>query len=469
MNEVDFFRGIEGEEQQGTDLVSGAEHFVRLKVQAGQQTQPQYPDLELEKKAKIFGSREVHEKAKEQPTGYLKAMLTGALLGGGTGAAGNLATSMSHPGTHMAIGGGLGALAGAGVGAMMAHHDKKDIETAKMLMKHHGQEKDADLMGSLAIANPTKGGPGGCPNCGRAMVKEACPCGYSKTKMAYEIQPSSRPDIPKGDFAQPNKEEAGHEGKYPIPDRQHARSALGFAKMHHDSGALAAVRHKIEQKYPDMLHGEGEHEKNATLKRILEKARLGEQEKTAAFAGAKAALKDILKKNPTARAALLGGVVGAVPNAAMGAATAPPGHRKQEALRMGLTGGMVGAGGGALYHHLNTKIASDWNKNMLTATTGLGALAGGVGTYLASRPQKDTGKGKAEEELEGMVEANKKIPERGLLHKLKNRETENAHGFAKAFREHPLKASLLGALMGGASGYGIGQLSGAIARHRGGH
>src|SRR3954464_11031449 len=56
-------------------------------------------------------------------------------------------------------------------------------------------------------------------------------------KDAYEIDPSDRPDIPKKDFAQPSKEEAGHKGKYPIPDRQHARSALGFAKMHHDSGA----------------------------------------------------------------------------------------------------------------------------------------------------------------------------------------------------------------------------------------
>lgn len=75
-------------------------------------------------------------------------------------------------------------------------------------------------------------------------------------KIAYEIKPSDRPDIPKKDFAQPNKEEAGHKGKYPIPDRQHARSAMGFAKMHGDSKALAAVKAKIEKKFPDMLKGE---------------------------------------------------------------------------------------------------------------------------------------------------------------------------------------------------------------------
>lgn len=75
-------------------------------------------------------------------------------------------------------------------------------------------------------------------------------------KKAYEIKPSDRPDIAKKDFAQPNKEEAGHKGKYPIPDRQHAKSALGFAKMHGDSAAYAAVRAKVKAKYPDMLEKE---------------------------------------------------------------------------------------------------------------------------------------------------------------------------------------------------------------------
>lgn len=72
-------------------------------------------------------------------------------------------------------------------------------------------------------------------------------------KLGYEIKPSDRPSIPKKEFAQPGKMEAGHKGKYPIPDRQHAKSALGFAKMHGDKGAEAAVRAKIHAKYPDML------------------------------------------------------------------------------------------------------------------------------------------------------------------------------------------------------------------------
>lgn len=118
---------------------------------------------------------------------------------------------------------------------------------------------------------------------------------------------------------------------------------------------------------------------------------------------------------------------------------------------------------------LQEKVASgDWNKKMLALLTGAGAAAGGVGTYLSSRPQADTGKSKMEEELGAAVEANKMNPERGFLEKLKNRETESAHGFARVFREHPVKASLLGAVTGAASGYGLGQLGGAVARRVGG-
>ena len=41
---------------------------------------------------------------------------------------------------------------------------------------------------------------------------------------------------------------------YPVPDQQHARSALGFAKMHHpgDTGLLAKIRAKVRRKYPSM-------------------------------------------------------------------------------------------------------------------------------------------------------------------------------------------------------------------------
>jgi hypothetical protein len=94
---------------------------------------------------------------------------------------------------------------------------------------------------------------------------------------------------------------------------------------------------------------------------------------------------------------------------------------------------------------------------------GGGAAAGGLGTYLASRPREELGgKSKAEDELEGMVEAHQKRPEHGLLHKMKNRTTELEHGYAKAFRDHPLKAGIIGAGAGATGGYGLARLLDAV-------
>lgn len=59
------------------------------------------------------------------------------------------------------------------------------------------------------------------------------------TKISHELEQSERTD-----FAQPKKEEEGHKGKYPIPDKKHYGIALGFAKMHHDEGALKAIHAK---------------------------------------------------------------------------------------------------------------------------------------------------------------------------------------------------------------------------------
>ncbi len=61
-------------------------------------------------------------------------------------------------------------------------------------------------------------------------------------KISHELTQGERTD-----FAQPKKEEEGHKGKYPIPDKKHYAIALGFAKMHHDSGALKAIHAKGKQ------------------------------------------------------------------------------------------------------------------------------------------------------------------------------------------------------------------------------
>lgn len=83
-------------------------------------------------------------------------------------------------------------------------------------------------------------------------------------KIAKEITPESREHMKKSTFAQPNKEEEGHKGKYPIPDKKHFAIAKGFAKMHHDPKALAAIERKGEEKgYTD------DKEKEAGLKNWL--------------------------------------------------------------------------------------------------------------------------------------------------------------------------------------------------------
>lgn len=76
-------------------------------------------------------------------------------------------------------------------------------------------------------------------------------------KISHELTQGER-----ADFAQPNKTEEGHKGKYPIPDKKHYAIALGFAKMHHDPDALKAIHAKgkkmgYEEKDACMSKGAG--------------------------------------------------------------------------------------------------------------------------------------------------------------------------------------------------------------------
>lgn len=98
---------------------------------------------------------------------------------------------------------------------------------------------------------------------------------------------------------------------------------------------------------------------------------------------------------------------------------------------------------------------------------GAGAATGGIGTYLASKPQADLGgRSRAEDELETKVKAQQGRPEKGLLHKMNNRTTELEHGYAKAFRDHPGKAALIGVAGGAAGGYGLSRLLDAVRSAR---
>jgi hypothetical protein len=75
-------------------------------------------------------------------------------------------------------------------------------------------------------------------------------------KVAGELSAGARADLPKKDFAVSAGKSNTGERAYPIPDRRHASSALGFAKMHGDSADLERVRAKVRAKFPDMLKKE---------------------------------------------------------------------------------------------------------------------------------------------------------------------------------------------------------------------
>lgn len=63
-------------------------------------------------------------------------------------------------------------------------------------------------------------------------------------KLATELTPVGREHIKDKNFVFPA------EKKYPIHDRQHAESALGFSKMHGSTEVQAKVRAAVEKKYP---------------------------------------------------------------------------------------------------------------------------------------------------------------------------------------------------------------------------
>lgn len=201
----------------------------------------------------------------------------------------------------------------------------------------------------------------------------------SKEKTAYRIKPGDRPSIPRSDFAQPRKEEAGHKGKYPIPDRAHARSALGFSQMHGDAAALAAVRAKIRVKFPDML------EKKAGLRGVAE------------------AIKMSLPQSSNIHSAL--------------------------------TMGMAGIGGGLAYNRFHGR------------------------ENLNGRSKAEV---EAEKKLTDLKSSGSDESKLGLPGKLSNRMTEAGPGIAKAFREHPVGATLGGAILGGTTAGGIAKALGAV-------
>jgi hypothetical protein len=101
-----------------------------------------------------------------------------------------------------------------------------------------------------------------------ALHRHSSMASAGKAKTSAELTPESRAKIPKKEFAQPGKKapEGDAKGKYPIPDAQHYRTALGFAKMHGDTKAYAAIKAKGKA----MGYGGGDKEKQSFVQQVAE-------------------------------------------------------------------------------------------------------------------------------------------------------------------------------------------------------
>lgn len=77
--------------------------------------------------------------------------------------------------------------------------------------------------------------------------------GLNYGKEASDLTQSAREHIKDKNFALPKADGPGDTGKYPIHDKDHARSALGLVGMHGTDSEKARVRAEIAQRYPELL------------------------------------------------------------------------------------------------------------------------------------------------------------------------------------------------------------------------
>ena len=152
----------------------------------------------------------------------------------------------------------LGGAAGAGIGALVdkkswENQAKKDPSASNIFFAKHPV-----FTGGVAGALGGAAG-GGLVGAAKALAKKAAAYDKlnagreEKAKHAADLTPHARTELPKKDFAVSAK--ASNTGKpaYPLEDRQHAISALGFSKMHGDSADAAEVRKDVAKKYPDLV------------------------------------------------------------------------------------------------------------------------------------------------------------------------------------------------------------------------
>jgi hypothetical protein len=87
------------------------------------------------------------------------------------------------------------------------------------------------------------------------MNFEAMAAGFQDEleKISSELTPEGRSHVAPKNFAVSSKESNTGKPAYPIPDKAHARSALGFAAMHGDKKDVSEVRKDVEKKFPGMV------------------------------------------------------------------------------------------------------------------------------------------------------------------------------------------------------------------------
>lgn len=320
-----------------------------------------------------------------------------------------------------------------------------------------------------------------------------------------------RSKILKKDFAQPKKENpsTGTKGKYPIPDRQHAKSALGFAKMHGDPKAYAAVRKKVEQKYPDMIEKDASlftnmvrsaagwgtaggvtgaltANKGERLKGFGKGLAIGTVGGLAAAPAEHAATKLVGKWFPKTSADRLAEVAMQDPpelppelrtKMRASARYRYPSHEPVAKEVKGVWGLLKKKYRDYLARRSAMGVApvippqissalkkeaslADMIPSHMKTPAGAGIIAAtaaafGIGNYIANMPRKGLdGKGKAQVHYEGKVRANQAAGEEGagLSKKLRNRMAEFQKNLATEFTKHPGGAAATGAAVGAGIG-----------------
>jgi hypothetical protein len=255
-----------------------------------------------------------------------------------------------------------------------------------------------------------------------------------------------------------------HEGKHHILVDHHSSGRVGHYIMDPASGQM-----EHSELHPSHKHMAAKFQEHVgLLNQHLSQQAMGGQEKMANLLGG------------ASSQSLLGGIK---PISPVGATSAKPPSAPGNPAGGGSSiggGGMPKMGGetvesielggkpgiGTVASHLVKKLKDRHEKTAsllqdaknpafgIPAAVGAGVL-GGM-TYMASRPQKDLrGRSRAEAEGEEIVQGQKAQGEQGagLAKKLKNRLSELNLGFAKAFREHPVKGALLGAGTGASLGF----------------